>query len=327
VSGSAATYTPTAYNATAGTHTFTRWAHDGRCNTSWTQSAGSWTLIVTENALLTLTTANSTQYVANGAAITPIKYSTANANAINVVGLPDGITYDWSSNTLTISGSSTLAGTHAFAITATGAGGCGNTYASGSIVIYPVGVDGYGCVESNLTLGTVGFASTVTHVVSGAYGSQTWSAPVVATYCDKVSYNGGEANGYKADCRRNPDNPSGHYFSWCMMSQYGEQLCPSPWRTPNQSDFCTLDKNLRNSYECQSNYLIALYVNNWGATGNDSYMNYETSHSWLVCNYWSSTSSDPRYAYLLHGDLASGYVVMTTFNHKFYGYQVRCVKD
>jgi uncharacterized protein (TIGR02145 family) len=326
ISGSAATYTPTAYNTTIGTHTFTRWARDGTCQTSWLQSAGSWTLLVMANAQLTLTTANSTQYVANGATIDPIKYTTANASTISVVGLPDGITYDWTNNTLTISGSSTLTGTHSFAVTATGAGGCGNTYASGSILIYPVGVDGYGCVESNLTLGTVGFASTVTHVISGVYGSQTWSAPVVATYCDKTSYQGSEANGYKADCRKNPDKPSGHYFSWCLVSQYSEQLCPSPWRAPTRDDFCLLDKLVRDVSVCSNSNLDALFVELWGGT----YGGYYNSGGHIIylgttAFYWSPLAFDDKagvaFAY------ASGSVYPQYYQEKHYGIQVRCVKD
>ena len=73
----AATYNPAAYGTTAGTHTFTRWAHDGVCNTAWTQSAGSWVLQVTASAQVTLTTANSSQIVENGATITPMIYTVA----------------------------------------------------------------------------------------------------------------------------------------------------------------------------------------------------------------------------------------------------------
>jgi hypothetical protein len=45
-----ASYIPTAYNTTAGAHTFTRWAHDGTCNTAWVQSPGQWVLTVNSPA-------------------------------------------------------------------------------------------------------------------------------------------------------------------------------------------------------------------------------------------------------------------------------------
>jgi hypothetical protein len=47
-STNSASYTPAQYSTVAGTHTFTRWAKDNRCN-SWTQSSGSWVLKVRPN--------------------------------------------------------------------------------------------------------------------------------------------------------------------------------------------------------------------------------------------------------------------------------------
>jgi hypothetical protein len=47
VSADALTYTPSgSYNTDAGAHTFTHWAKDGKCQTDWRQSAGSYVLTV-----------------------------------------------------------------------------------------------------------------------------------------------------------------------------------------------------------------------------------------------------------------------------------------
>jgi hypothetical protein len=326
IGNNAATYTPTAYNTTAGTHTFTRWARDGSCKTSWTQSAGSWALVVTGNALLTLTAGTNTQYVANGAAIDPIKYSTANASTVNVVGLPDGITYDWTDNTLTISGSSTVTGTHSFIVTATGASGCGNASATGSIIIYAAGLDEYGCLISNITLGTVGFASTVTHVVSGAYGSQTWSAPVTATYCEKSDYRASTSTGYMSDCRNKTDGPLIHYFSWCMVVQYGSQLCPSTWRVPLYDDYCVLDKNLTNRSYCGPGSYVPLYTSLWGAAISGCIA--PNGEQWCSANgggYWSSDRAESQSAYAL--SLSGATSAPAASAAPAWGYQLRCVKD
>jgi len=92
------------------------------------------------------------------------------------------------------------------------------------------------CNNSTIALGSVGFTSPQTWVV----GSQTWSAPVTATFCNKSDYNGGNSTAMNADCRDNPGRQS-QFFSWCMVVQYAETLCPSPWRVPNAQDFRNLD--------------------------------------------------------------------------------------
>jgi hypothetical protein len=306
----AATYSPVNYNTNVGTHTFTRWAHDGNCKTDWTQSAGSWVLIVTEGTKITLLTANDNQTVANGAEITPIRYTATNTSGVSVNNLPAGITTSYAGNTLTISGRSTVAGMHTYVIRATGMAGCSDAYLGGSIKIYPEGVDGYGCVTSNLSLGTVGFASNVTHVV----GSQTWSAPVTATFCEKTSSNGGTTDAYQADCRHETNDTYGHLFTWCMVENYAEQLCPSPWRTPSREDFCTMLNVLNGNTNC--GYVGGwLGVSIWGAK----------SCSGCYAYYWSSSvydSSTAGYGYFGSEGVLSFYTGMGKQATAY----LRCVK-
>jgi uncharacterized protein (TIGR02145 family) len=323
------TYSPVAFNATTGAHTFTRWVHDGACKTSWTQSAGSWVLTVNGGAQITLTTANDRQYIANGAAITPIQYTTANASTVTCSDLPSGISAAWASNTLTISGNSTATGTHTYIVTATGIDGCSNAYVSGNIKIYPAGIDGYGCVPSNLTLGATGFASTVTHAVSGAYGSQTWSAPVTATYCAKTTFNGGTTDAYRSDCRSNMQATYGQLFSWCMVKQYAAQLCPSPWRAPTSEDFCTLDKILTGRSSCGTSYnnFGLIYIGEWGGVyGGQCYNSGSLVYQGSYANYWSSTEYDTNNAYYLYYNSSSS-VYPQSSGIKYSGHTVRCVKD
>jgi uncharacterized protein (TIGR02145 family) len=108
-------------------------------------------------------------------------------------------------------------------------------------------INWYGCNVKPLNLGTVGFTSAQTWVV----GSQTWSAPVTATYCAKTTYSGG-TNPFNADCRNNPDSSYPPLFSWCMIVQFGDQLCPSPWRVPTFDENCTLNKVLLSTATCNN---------------------------------------------------------------------------
>ena len=96
------------------------------------------------------------------------------------------------------------------------------------------------CLENAVSFGSIGFTTAQTWVV----GSQTWSAPVTATYCNKTSYRPGSSAPYNAECRANTQASYGHLFNACMVARYANQLCPSPWRVPNVGDFEALDRAL-----------------------------------------------------------------------------------
>jgi len=96
-----------------------------------------------------------------------------------------------------------------------------------------------------------GFASTTTWVVTGTGGrtSQEWSDAVTATACaprGAPAFNGGTTGNFNADCSNSALNPNfgGHYFSWCAVMRFADQLCPYPWRVPTRQDFVDLDLNL-----------------------------------------------------------------------------------
>jgi uncharacterized protein (TIGR02145 family) len=124
-------------------------------------------------------------------------------------------------------------------------------------------VNWVGCSLNTVNLGTVGFTSAQTWVV----GSQTWSAPVTATYCNKSTYVN-DSDPYKADCRNNSTASYGHLFSWCLVATYAAQLCPAPWRVPTRDDFCTLDKFLFSTATCENRLSSSGYTkytsNVWG---------------------------------------------------------------
>jgi hypothetical protein len=204
----------------------------GTCITSLSDATNNPTSDLPDPPAINLTSANSSQTVTAGSAITQIKYNTSNATGANISGTPTGVTGSWSSNVYTISGTPTSSGTYNYTVTTTNSNGCANATASGTITVQPA-VDSYGCYPSTLTLTGVGFANSNTYTRNGI----TISAPVTVTTCQKTTYSGGSSGSYNADCRTNPSY-DGDLFSWCMVVQHAVQLCPSTWRVPTRNDYC-----------------------------------------------------------------------------------------
>jgi hypothetical protein len=129
-SSNSATYNPPS-GLTAST-TYTRWAKDGTCNTSFTQSSGSWIVTITTNN--TASSASSSPSLCINAALTPITHTTTGATAIGTASnLPTGVSASWSGNTITISGTPTSSGTYNYSVPLTG--GCGSVNATGTITV------------------------------------------------------------------------------------------------------------------------------------------------------------------------------------------------
>jgi hypothetical protein len=192
---------------------------------------------VTVNALPTISLASGStaQTVTTGSAITEIKYNTSNATGVTPSNLPAGVSGTWSANVYTISGTPTSSGIYNYTVTTTYSNGCPASSATGTITVQS-GFTYSGCTTPALTLGEVGFSSTATYVENGVI----ISSPVTATYCiDRPvsAYDGGSICDYKPDCA---SGNGFHWFSWCLVTQYAHQLCPSPWRVPNKDDFCTI---------------------------------------------------------------------------------------
>ena len=87
------------------------------------------------NAILSSVVGTDTQTICNSAAIAPITYTTAGLiTGATFSGLPAGVTGDFTSNTVTISGTPSYAGTFPYTVTYTG--DCGSTVTSkGTIAV------------------------------------------------------------------------------------------------------------------------------------------------------------------------------------------------
>jgi hypothetical protein len=325
VSGNAATYSPAAYNTTTGAHTFTRWAHDGMCNTTWTQSAGSWILTVA-TPQLTLTTGNNVQTVIKGTAITPIEYTATNASNVDLTGaLPAGVVAEWTGSTyVTIRGTPAATGTFPYTVTTTNTNGCANPSASGTITVANTYT---GCTTASINLGTVGFTSSTTYSRNGL----TISSPVTVTYCNNRTYStfdGGSGDRHKADCAKNHYDVSyGNWFSWCMVAQYALQLCPSPWRVPTKEDHClivngstTNCSDIGVNFNGVAGYAYTSYIDTGGAAASGWYG-----------GYWSSTENGAYRAYNLelwvwNHETGQSSVSPQSSYPKDQGFALRCVR-
>ncbi len=171
---------------------------------------------------------------------------------------------------------------------------------------------------------TSGFTSTSTWVV----GSQTWSAPVTATYCNKSTYNGGSSAPYLTDCRTNSTAGYGHLFSWCMVAKFATTICPSGWRVPTSTDFYNLDKALGGTgANTQINSTLRNnYLNDWGCQyGGFSNYNAALVNQGTRAYYWSQTEDSADSG--IHLFVATTAAVHPQYwDVKYYGFSLRCVK-
>lgn len=109
--------------------------------------------------------------------ITPITYSTSNATGATFSGLPAGVSGNWASNVVTISGTPSASGNFAYFITLTG--GCGSVVMPGNIRVNPsntialssaAGTDMQGkCINTPIT--------AITYTTTGATGATFTGLP------------------------------------------------------------------------------------------------------------------------------------------------------
>jgi hypothetical protein len=153
-------------------------------------------------------------------------------------------------------------------------------------------------------------ASTGTWVV----GNQTWSDHINIPACNKTSFDGGDDNAPKADCRNNP----GYYYlySWEYVRRNAADLCPAPWRVPSRYDFSVLadlavgtDQVAEIWGVAYGGYVLSSSVIN---TGSEAY-------------YWSSTVDNIGFATMLCIYHPGGNI-KTDGGWMPAGCQVRCVK-
>jgi len=121
--------TPTTVSGSPFTYTITLTGGCGNISTT-----GTITIIPTDVLALTSAVGTDSQTICINTSITNITYATTGATGATVIGLPAGVTANWDSDVLTISGTPTTSGTFDYTITTDG--GC-STSNTGTITVQP----------------------------------------------------------------------------------------------------------------------------------------------------------------------------------------------
>jgi hypothetical protein len=296
--GGAATFTGAF--AGAGVYTAQVIAEGGNCAAVMTG-----THTVSENPVPTIARSggNASQTVNQNAAITTITYTASNATGISRSGsLPTGVSGSATANaaTYTIGGTPTsaaAAGTYNYTVTAANTNGCPSASISGAITVNA------GCT------GGSDFCTASTW----SMGGYTWSDRVVAkpSGCSQVTTLSTTASiSPPAQYKIYSDNDVEHYYYTITCAL---KACPSGWSLPTLAQFTALVN--------ATNYTDI--VNIWGYGGIAVGGTVDGVNT--RAQYWSS--SEPSYQgtasyslYYNNGDLG------VTYNWKYDGFQVRCVK-
>ena len=146
--------------STAGTYNYTITLTGGCGNIS---TGGT----INVSANNTAGTASSTPTVCINTAMAPVTHITTGATGIgSATGLPAGVSANWASNTISISGTPTASGTFNYSIPLTG--GCGSVNATGSITVAATNTVGAASSAPNLCINTT--LTPITHTTTGATG-------------------------------------------------------------------------------------------------------------------------------------------------------------
>lgn len=117
------------------------------------------------------------QDLGNGLVLNTITYDTTGATGVNVTGLPTGVSGDFSSNHVTISGTPTQVGTFPYTVNLTG--GCGTVSTTGTISVHPLNTivlnSSAGTDSQELANNTP--LTTISYAVTGATGASVSGLP------------------------------------------------------------------------------------------------------------------------------------------------------
>jgi len=213
---------------------------------------------------------------------------------------------------------------------------------------------GWGATLGTISWGTIGNtdieSGTTTIIGTDDRPSQVWSGAVFASACaNKTTFNGGTIdwnyfvnNSFNADCRRAHTELTGHFFSWCAVVRFADQLCPYPWRVPTFQDFEDLDLNLGGTGTARSgdryeSSLIAEQLQ-WfipaegtaaspqigGLWGGARFTGFAGNPTINMSFYWSQSKNDELHAFCLA--IETDAILPNRFNMKHGGAVVRCVR-
>jgi hypothetical protein len=151
-----------------------------------------------------------------------------------------------------------------------------------------------------------------------------FSAPVKITD-SKTDFDGGSPNhNYKADYRDHSVDTDtyGSWFSWCMVVQYADVLCPTPWRVPTYTDLVGYSGII--NYTSANNSTTSIYagMDGWLLGG---ILTSNSPQVGQVGEYWTPSK--------VHNQLRANYAGVNSNGfwpwldtRPDYGLSLRCVK-
>jgi len=174
-------------------------------------------------------------------------------------------------------------------------------------------------------LGFITFATSQTWTVSGNGITQVWSDAVVVSLGEKTAYDGS-----KSDFRSNPGY-KGNLFSFHAVEQHKAKLCPAPWRVPARQDFIDLDKALggTGTNGNKGEAYRDKYLNVWGGQYSGFCSTTGSLDGQGYAGYYHSQTGRDLTSYAYHMRFisgAAGSVEPDTWNQRYFGYTVRCVR-
>jgi len=196
-----------------------------------------------------------------------------------------------------------------------------------------------GCSNNALYfyLGTPYFATSQTWIVGTGSASQEWSDAVRAPGCDKTFFSGlGTYPYYNANCRRPTNGFDGHYFTWCMVMRFADQLCPYPWRVPTAFDFQRLLAIFDNPFSGLGtlHYMgfppSGTTINRGGSWGGAAWTGHATNLTVQSSGYWSygvsnmNLNNRTTVYRLAFGQQIAPIVTFTNFLDN--GWALRCIR-
>ncbi len=158
------------------------------------------TFTITVNPTLTAGAASTTPTLYTNTALTPITHTTTGATGIGTaIGLPAGVTADWASNTITISGTPTELGTFNYSIPLTG--GCGIVSATGTITVLVSNNANLsllalnsGTISPSFAAGITSYMATVSHVTESIKVTPTVDDATATVTVNGTSVTSGSAS-------------------------------------------------------------------------------------------------------------------------------------
>ncbi|MCL2027758.1 MAG: fibrobacter succinogenes major paralogous domain-containing protein, partial [Bacteroidales bacterium] len=205
-----------------------------------------------------------------------------------------------------------------------------NSYAEATGVAYCTGTEGV--APGTVSWGGAPNINTRARTISGNGIIQVWSDAVTTTGCNKTGWS---VSNVDADCRNSTNGSGVHYFSWCYVMRYQDDLCPSPWRVPTCQDFVNLDVALGGTGLGRS---VDSDENGWTGTGTDQKYTGTAAGNWggsrftaamsglsnAHSYYWSSSESSAASAFYLRYNASNVYP--QDINDETNGFALRCVR-